>query len=187
MKLMNNHFSFGLVFLVSGCTVVPQVATVPVEERSIPVETGVEEPEFAIREKPEEKQEPIVFEARVPAVQQQKTVTPEPVPAVVALLTEAEGHARAGRGEQASASLERALHIDPGNALLWHRLAVIRWQQGQWNQAVALAGKSNALSGGSYKLQSANWEIIARAYEALGQGDMAKKARRKAESFKEQE
>jgi predicted Zn-dependent protease len=148
---------------------------VPVEERSVPVEIGADTTRYELRAE-STTEELIAPEAGEYKSQYQNTETPVTGPAVIALLTEADGYAKAGRGEQAAASLERALRIEPKNALLWHRLAVIRLQQGQWEQAVTLARKSNTLSGSDHKLQSGNWEVIAKAYEALGKGDKAKEA-----------
>jgi Tfp pilus assembly protein PilF len=61
----------------------------------------------------------------------------------------------------AAATLERALRIEPGNALLWNRLADVRLQQGQYAQAGNLAARSNALAGDQVGLKQDNWRIIA--------------------------
>lgn len=89
-------------------------------------------------------------------------------PAVVAMVRAAEGERRAGRLEQAAALLERALRIEPRNALLWHRLARIRLAQGAPRQAAGLAAKSNALAGRDRRLKAANWRLIGRARTRLG-------------------
>ena len=172
-----------IAVLVNGCASPPEktVATVPVEERSVPVEVHVVKPKEVVRTEPR-KQAQISVEADKSSVQGYDTEAP--AQAVVALITEAERHAVAGRGEQASASLERALRIEPKNALLWHRLAVIRLQQGHWDQAITLAKKSNFLSGIDSELQSGNWEVIALAYEALGQSGKAREARNKSKNLK---
>ncbi|OGT35776.1 MAG: hypothetical protein A2W28_01715 [Gammaproteobacteria bacterium RBG_16_51_14] len=185
MMLKKNQAPFWLLLLVSGCTVIPgkQEVPVPVEERTVPVDIQAVTPEYPVQTESGEKKR-IVSETEESAHERHDISTPETGPAVIALLAEAEGHVMDGRSEQASASLERALRIEPKNALLWHRLAIIKMQQGQWEQAIALAGKSNALSGSDYKLQSGNWEVIAHAYEALGQNEMAKKAREKSINLK---
>ena len=79
---------------------------------------------------------------------------------------------------KAIALLERALRIEPGNALLWHQFAQVRLQQSNWQQAIALARKSNALAGNDQVLKSRNWAVIASAYEKLGDPEKAKEARR---------
>jgi Tfp pilus assembly protein PilF len=87
-------------------------------------------------------------------------------PAVVALLETAEQQANAGDLEAASASLERAIRIDPRNAVLWYHLATVRLSQGDAQAAEQLAVKSNSLAPGNSVQQSRNWQLIARARRA---------------------
>ena len=49
--------------------------------------------------------------------------------------------------EAAANSLERGLRIEPRNAVLWGQLADVRFRQQDWQQAIQLAAKSNALAG----------------------------------------
>jgi predicted Zn-dependent protease len=92
-------------------------------------------------------------------------------PAVVALLSDADKFATTGNKQEAVASIERALRIDPKNPLIWHKLSQLRLQESNWDQAIAMAKKSSVLAPGNRLLQSENWMIIARAKE--GQGDTA--------------
>lgn len=75
----------------------------------------------------------------------------------------------AGQMDQASASLERALRIEPRNPVLWQELARIRISQERYPQAESLAAKSNALAGGNRRLRKENWRIIGEA--RIGRGD----------------
>lgn len=84
-------------------------------------------------------------------------------PAVVALLDDTDLRLTEGDAEGAASSVERALRLEPKNPGLWHRLAVLRFQQGQWRQAAALAEKSNSLSIRHPELRKANAELIKRA------------------------
>ncbi|MGH8507156.1 MAG: tetratricopeptide repeat protein [Gammaproteobacteria bacterium] len=84
-------------------------------------------------------------------------------PAVAALLRLARARAEAGHGEQAAATLERALRIEPRNPWLWHRLAVLRLQQGYWDRSVELAKKSNLLARNHRRLLTGNLEVIQAA------------------------
>jgi len=93
--------------------------------------------------------------------------------AVVALLDDAEIREQAGAYEQSAAVLERALRLEPRNAMLWHRLARVRLKQGQWQNAVDLAAKSNSLAGGDGELQNWNWAVIAEAKLRLGDDEGA--------------
>lgn len=92
-------------------------------------------------------------------------------PAVVALLNDADKLAITGKNQEAVASIERAIRIEPKNPVLWHKLGKVRLQEGKWDQAIAMAKKSNVLAAGNRLLQSENWMIIAKASE--GKGDTA--------------
>ncbi len=88
--------------------------------------------------------------------------------AVVALLDRAHSQNAAGELEQAGASLERALRIEPHNALLWQELARVRLDLGLYRQAESLAAKSNGFAAGNRTLQGENWRIIGQARSGLG-------------------
>ncbi|MCY4362793.1 MAG: tetratricopeptide repeat protein [Gammaproteobacteria bacterium] len=84
-------------------------------------------------------------------------------PAVLALMDETDYRLGEGDAEAAASSVERALRLEPKNPWLWHRLAVLRLQQGHWRQAAALAEKSNSLSLRHPELRKANAGLIERA------------------------
>lgn len=89
--------------------------------------------------------------------------------AVTVLLNEAEAQFRAGEGEQAAASLERALRIDNSNPILWHNLAGVRLQQEDWERAANLAAKSNTYAvDDKYKwLRVRNFVVISLACQGM--------------------
>lgn len=91
--------------------------------------------------------------------------------AVIALLDRAQTDSEAGQREAAGASLERALRIEPHNPWLWLGLAQLRLAQGQYAQAITLARKANSFAGRQPRVQSENWQVIARA--RVAQGDSA--------------
>lgn len=101
-------------------------------------------------------------------------------PAVVALADEASGHRAAGRFDQAAAALERALRIEPRNARLWHELAAVRLAGGDAQQAIQLATRSNSFAGDDPALEAANWRLMGRAWEQLGERDRAREAYERA-------
>jgi predicted Zn-dependent protease len=107
---------------------------------------------------------------------------PQGNPAVLALLVSAQNQQQAGNYEQAAAALERALRLEPRNAMLWHRLAQVRLSQGQWGNAIDFAAKSNSLAGGMRDLQGRNWLVIAEAKERQGDRVGAQAARARAEA-----
>jgi tetratricopeptide (TPR) repeat protein len=94
----------------------------------------------------------------------------------LALLEDAKAKMESGNKASAGATLERALRLEPKNAMLWYRLGLLRWQQKNWQQAINLAKKSNSLAAGNYKLQSANWELIGQSNSSAGNKSAAKQA-----------
>ena len=103
--------------------------------------------------------------------------------AVIALMERADRQYQTRDLDAAAASLERALRIEPRNALLWHRLAAVRLDLGQQDQAIQLANKSNSLAGGDRGLQARNWQLIANARRAKGDLAGAQAADQKAAQF----
>lgn len=104
-------------------------------------------------------------------------------PAVIALLERADQQYINQDLDAAAASLERALRIEPRNPLLWHRLASIRLDQGQIDQAMQMAAKSNSLAGNNHSLSARNWQLISLAYRAKGDLEAARSAEDKARQF----
>jgi Tfp pilus assembly protein PilF len=101
--------------------------------------------------------------------------------AVMALLNNAKNQSAAGRMDEASANLERALRIEPRNPLLWHELARIRLEQGLYRQAENMAAKSNMLAGTNRYQRAKNWRIIGEARSRRGDLQGAREAFEKAE------
>ncbi len=71
-----------------------------------------------------------------------------------------------GQLDQAAASLERALHIQPNNPATLHYLGVLRLQQGQYQQAETLAARSNLRVGRNVELRNRNFQLIQAAQQA---------------------
>ncbi len=159
-----------------------------VEDRTQPDQTKQKLPESQKQETLNKQPEPLPEEkksAPVPLSEPEVVITPpapqEPIeqkssPAVVALLDNADQYSASGKNEQAIASIERAIRIEPKNPLLWHKLGRIRLEQGNWDQAIAMAKKSNVLATGNTSLQAQNWLIIANARNAKGDKPGAEQA-----------
>lgn len=96
-------------------------------------------------------------------------------PVVKSLLAQARNKRRLGDWSGAAILLERALRIEPRNAMVWSRLANIRFDQQSWSKAVQLAAKSNTLAVGDIDLKRQNWILMANAYEELGDPSSAKR------------
>jgi hypothetical protein len=131
----------------------------------------------------EERLPPVVTGTPLPPPEAPPVNRPQP-PAVVALLDTAERQANAGDLEAASASLERAIRIDPRNPVLWHHLATVRLSQGDAQAAERLAVKSNSLASGNAAQQARNWELIARARRSLNDTAGAREAEQKARALR---
>jgi tetratricopeptide (TPR) repeat protein len=139
------------------------VELVPVEERNMPVE----------------KAQPAIVKPEIINDGKSKAVNKKKESVIVALLENAKQFSNEGQSEKAAATIERALRIEPKNALLWHHLAAVRLQQQQWQQAIVMARKSNALAVNNTQLKSDNWALIAAAYDSLGNKKKANEARNK--------
>lgn len=75
-----------------------------------------------------------------------------------------------GQLDQAAATLERALHIQPNNPATLHYLGVLRLQQGQYQQAETLAARSNMRVGRNVELRNRNFQLIQAAQRAQSSG-----------------
>mgnify|MGYP006191033149 CR=1 FL=1 len=75
-----------------------------------------------------------------------------------------------GKLDQAAATLERALQIQPNNPATLHYLGVLRLQQGQYDQAGVLAARSNLRVGHNVALRNRNLQLIQAANKARTSG-----------------
>lgn len=73
-----------------------------------------------------------------------------------------------GRFDLAAATLERGLRLAPKDATLWSKLAGVKMQQQQYQQARSLAAKSNSLAGGNMAIRQKNQQIIDEALQNTG-------------------
>lgn len=107
---------------------------------------------------------------------------PSANPAVIALLDNAQIDASAGRLPTATAAIERALRIEPKNPVLWQKLAMLKLQKGEYQQAENFAARSNSWAASNKALQAKNWRIISEARSLRGdnKGAQAALARAKA-------
>lgn len=90
------------------------------------------------------------------------------------LLRQADQAANEYRWEDAVVLLERGLRIEPRNAILWQRLAQVRYVQSDYHQAIQLAAKSNSFAAGDRQTKQRNQQIMINAYQSLGEYEKAK-------------
>jgi len=103
----------------------------------------------------------VAAERRVPAQSNNASTT---------LIETASRQYENGQLDQAAATLERALHIQPNNPATLHYLGVLRLQQGQYQQAETLAARSNMRVGRNVELRNRNFQLIQAAQQAQSSG-----------------
>ncbi|GDX84445.1 hypothetical protein LBMAG43_04870 [Methylococcaceae bacterium] len=104
-------------------------------------------------------------------------------PAITALVTAAAQSSKSGDTESASAAIERAIRIDPRNAELLYKLAVLRLKQSKPDLAEDLAKKAALLAGKDNTLKKNSWLLIAHAKEMQNDNIGAEQAKNKAAGF----
>lgn len=110
----------------------------------------------------------------------------EPVhtsPAVVALMSDADRNSKAGNLDAASATVERALRIEPRNATLVYKLAELRLKQEKPRLAEDLAKKAILLAANDTALKKRSWLLVSEAREMQGNKQGAAEARNKAAGY----
>jgi Tfp pilus assembly protein PilF len=90
----------------------------------------------------------------------------------------AQAHARVAAGDYpaATATLERALRIEPENPLAWIELARVQLAAGNPAQADSMGHKALALAAGDPNAQAAAWRLIGDALRARGRNQEASTA-----------
>ena len=80
-----------------------------------------------------------------------------------------------GRGDLdgASATLDRALRIEPNNPLLWIEMGRVRIVEGDWRQAESCARKALALGSGDHAAQNQAGHVLIEALRAQGRNPEA--------------
>jgi len=102
---------------------------------------------------------------------------------VISLVKSARTALKNGRTDQAGASLERALRIEPRNAWVWQGLSQLHIVTQQGEQAESEARKSISLGRRNPYLDVENWRLIAEARRLRGDKAGAEDAERKREEL----
>jgi tetratricopeptide (TPR) repeat protein len=103
--------------------------------------------------------------------------------ATTALVAQAQRQAGSGDYAPATATLERALRIEPDNPLVWIELGRVHLAEGDAGQADALGRKALALATGDPAAQASAWRLIADSLRARGRNTDAYDAERRAASL----
>lgn len=104
-------------------------------------------------------------------------------PAVSALALAANQNSKSGDIESATTTIERAIRIEPRNATLYYKLALLRLKQSKPRLAEDLAKKAALLASNDAQLKKHSWLLVARAREMQGDLKGGKEARTKAKKF----
>ena len=104
-------------------------------------------------------------------------------PAVSALALAANQNSKSGNIESATTTIERAIRIEPRNATLYYKLALLRLKQSKPRLAEDLAKKAALLASNDVQLKKHSWLLVARAREMQGDLKGSKEARAKANKF----
>jgi Tetratricopeptide repeat len=94
-------------------------------------------------------------------------------PATRSLVTQARALLAHGDIDGASATLDRALRIEPSNPLLWIELGKVRLVDGNAHQAEVCARKALALASGDHAAQAQAGRVLADALRAQGRNQDA--------------
>lgn len=104
-------------------------------------------------------------------------------PAVNALALAANENSQSGDIESAATTIERAIRIEPRNATLYYKLALLKLKQSKPRMAEDLAKKAALLASKDNQMKKHSWLLVARARELQGDFVGGKEARAKAEKF----
>jgi predicted Zn-dependent protease len=132
-------------------------------------------------------------ESTTPATPPAAVPVPAPPPVITrqyrlgsaasALVTLAHARAAAGDYPTATATLERALRIEPENPLVWIELGRVQLAAGNAAQGESMGHKALGLASGDPNAQSAAWRLIADALIARGRNQEASTASARAEAL----
>jgi Flp pilus assembly protein TadD len=103
--------------------------------------------------------------------------------AASALVTQAHARAAAGDYPAATATLERALRIEPENPLTWIELGRIQLAAGNAAQAENMGHKALGLATGDPNAQAAAWHLIAESLRVRGRNQEASMASARADTL----
>ncbi len=122
-------------------------------------------------------------EVREAASRESEGIQVQPLqnPAVRQLLASAASSESSGQLEQAAQMLERGLRIEPRDPELLQRLAEVRLQQEDWQQAINFATRSYDVGAQVGEMCARNWRTIALANDYIGDTPAADAARGQVE------
>lgn len=106
-------------------------------------------------------------------------------PALNALVLAANKNSAQGDMRTAAMNIERAIRIEPRNATLYYKLALLRLKEAKPRLAEDLAKKCISLAGSDTRLKKHSWLLIARVREIQNNSDGVTEAKAKADALSE--
>lgn len=175
---------------LSACTsVAPQPAQWPYPEPPMAPAPGTEvQPGSPMPGQPPPiPATPLPPEIKPPLLELPRSIEASGVTApVLSLVKKAREAKKAGRFDEASASLERALRIEPRNPWVWQSLAAVHLAQKQGEQAESEAKKSTSLARRNPYIEVENWRLIAAARNLRGDSNGLLQAQLRYEELQRQ-
>jgi hypothetical protein len=104
-------------------------------------------------------------------------------PAVGSLVMAANENSEGGNLDSAVSSIERAIRIEPRNATLYYKLAVLRLKQSKPRLAEDIARKAALLAVNDNNLKKHSWLLVAKARELQSNVAGAEKAKAEAAKY----
>jgi len=89
------------------------------------------------------------------------------------LLQQSRAQSRSGNYVQATASLERAIRIEPMQPILWLELGRVRLLEGDYIQAEQFGRKASSLAAGDPSVESSSLQLIGDALRGQGRYEEA--------------
>lgn len=142
--------------LMLGAALLAACSRVPTR----PSEPGASRPQYTIND-------PAAFPRNAEAVSG---------PAVIKLLRQARIEMSSGKGDQAVATLETAINIEPRNAFVWEALAQAHLARNLPEEAEHVAIRSNSFARGNPWVEAGNWRTIAQSRTRRGDTPGAQEA-----------
>lgn len=171
-----------IISIINGCSSVDYTRNRQTEARPPVVEQSREQAREQVLEHGVEQNTTGTYQAKVitnAAVSQTQVASrsiskpPASRGAVLDLLKQSKTAIDEGNYSDAESLLKRALRIEPGNAWLWHNMAVLQFYREDYQQAIQQALKSNNLAKNNQKLKSDNYKVIKQSYIELGDPEKA--------------
>ena len=163
---MNRHaLIITLLLATAGCSAQPLIVTAPrpapAPRAPMPDPGADTSPAPAVP--PQARTLPAPTEEVRPTPPPAAEPPPQAAPAAVALLEQSRSQRAAGSLTAAASSIERALRIDPNNALLWLELGEIKLEDGDPQQAEQMARKALTLASGDPAVEARAEFLLVRA------------------------